>query len=70
MLLGVNAGETLPQGIEEQATVHVTPLFESSFVTVAMTFCVAPACTVDTLGETETSGSEAGGVLEEPPPQP
>jgi len=67
--LEVNTGETLPQGMEEQDTVQVTPLFESSFVTVAITLCEVPACTEDALGETETF-TNGDGELEEPPLQP
>ena len=67
MPLGVDEGEMLPQGIEEQDSVQVTPLFKASLATVAMMFCIAPACTVDTVGETVTSGAGGAGGVEEPP---
>ena len=52
--LAVVVGETLPQGNVEQDTVHVTPLFAGSLVTVAVNCAVPPTCTVDVPGETET----------------
>jgi len=53
---------------EEGESVHVTPLFEESFCTVALNTCVAPATTVAELGaiETDTGGGGAGVVLSPP----
>jgi hypothetical protein len=45
----------VPHGAGEHDTVHVTPLFAGSLVTVAVNFAVALACTVAVLGETETA---------------
>jgi hypothetical protein len=53
--LPVAVGKTVPQGAGEHDTVHVTPLFAGSLVTVAVNFAVAPACTVAVLGVTETT---------------
>ena len=36
-------------------SVHVTPVFAGSLVTVAVNLAVAPACTVAVLGATETA---------------
>jgi len=52
--LGVVVGETEPQEVAEQETVQVTPLFEGSFVTVAVNCAVAPASTLAVPGLTET----------------
>jgi hypothetical protein len=69
--LGVDVGETLPQGMEEQDTVQVTPLAAGSSVTVAVTCWVEPGWTLAAPGETETvrTGGGGGGLVE-PPPQP
>jgi len=53
--LAVAVGETVPQGVGEQDTVQVTPLFTGSLVTVAVNCAVSPACTVAVLGVTETA---------------
>ena len=45
----------MPHGVGEHDTVHVTPLFAGSLVTVAVNLAVAPACTVAVLGATETA---------------
>jgi hypothetical protein len=67
--LAVALGETAPHGAAEHDTVHVTPLFTESLVTVAVTWVVAPACTVVVPAETETL--IAGGRVElVPPPHP
>ena len=63
--LAVAVGETVPQGVGEQDTVQVTPLFAGSLVTVAVNCAVAPACTVAVLGVTETVTLGLP-----PPPQP
>ena len=45
---------------EAGESVHVTPLFEESFCTVALRTCVAPATTVAELGATETDTGGGG----------
>ena len=45
----------MPHGAGEHDTVHVTPLFAGSLVTVAVNLAVALACTAAVLGETETA---------------
>jgi len=53
--LAVALGETVPHGAGEHDTVHVTPLFAGSLVTVAVNCDVAAARTVAMLGATETA---------------
>ena len=53
--LAVAVGETVPHGVGEHDTVHVTPWFAGSLVTVAVNLAVALACTAAVLGETETA---------------
>jgi hypothetical protein len=44
--LAVVVGETVPHGAEEQLTLHVTPMFEESLITCAVTPTVPPASNV------------------------
>lgn len=52
--LAVAAGETDPHGAAEHDTVQVTPLFDESLMTVAVTCTEPPAGTVDGSSATET----------------
>jgi hypothetical protein len=52
--LAVLSGETVPQGVGEQATLQVTPLLLGSPVTVAVNCVFAPANTVADEGDTAT----------------
>ena len=52
--LAVAAGEALPHGAAEHETLHVTPLFAPSLVTIPVNVAVAPASTVAWVGATET----------------
>jgi hypothetical protein len=66
----VALGDTPPHEVAEQETVHVTPLPAKSYKSVAVSWTVAPACTVAEVGETDTLMGCGGGVLEElPQPQ-
>jgi hypothetical protein len=68
--LGVEAGDTEPQGAAEQETAHVTPLLAVSLRTVAVIVTVPPACTAAEVGETVTlmaGGGGGGGALDELP---
>jgi hypothetical protein len=67
--LAVALGETAPQGAGEHDIDQVTPLFDESLVTLAVTCVVAPACTVVVPAETETRIAGGGGELV-PPPHP
>jgi len=51
--LAVEFGETLPHGAAEQETVHVTPTFAESFMTIAANCAVAPSSTVALVSESE-----------------
>ena len=68
MPLAVDVGDTEPQGGVEHDTVHVTPMFAESLVTVAINCCVPPACTVAEGGDTVTLTGGGVWVLEEPHP--
>jgi hypothetical protein len=52
--LAVVAGETVPHGAVEQETVHLTPAFAGSLVTVAVKFPVLLGWTVAEFGDTDT----------------
>jgi len=52
--LAVLVGETEPHEVAEQDTVHITPFFDGSSVTVAVNCAVAPASTSAVLGVIET----------------
>jgi len=52
--LVVVGGETDPQGVAEQDTVQLTPLFAASLVTVAVTCTLPPAGTVEGSSATDT----------------
>ena len=68
--LAVEIGDTEPQGGVEHDTVHVTPKFAESLLTVAINCRVPPACTVAEDGDTITltGGGGVVRVLEEPHP--
>ena len=58
-------GDTVPQAAPLQPapdTIQLTPLFAESFVTVAVSACVCPTCTVIVAGATLTAMAAAGGV--------
>jgi len=66
------AGDTVPQVAPPQPvpeSAHVTPLFAESFATVAITVCVAPACTVAVVvGIVTVITAGVGGGVVPPPP--
>jgi hypothetical protein len=65
--LAVAVGETVPQGGAEHDTIQVTPFAAESLATVAVSWSVAPGCTVAALGD---SVMVTGSSLSPVPPQP
>jgi len=63
--VSVKFGCTLPHGAAEQDTLQVTPSFDESLSTVAVTCALAPAATVEDADLTDTL---MGGLLSPPPP--
>ena len=66
--LGVDAGDTLPQGPVGHDTDQLTPLAVESLLTVAVKLAVPPASTVAEVWESDTL-TGGGGPLLLPPPQ-
>jgi len=70
--LAVIEAEIVPHCAAEQDSVHLTPLFVESLLTVAASLSVAPVWTVAVLGDTDTAIVAGGGGEEvgDPPPHP
>ena len=66
--LAVVLGETEPQESAGQVTVHLTPIFELSLLTVAENCAVEPGCTVVGVAPIVTTGG--GCTTELLPPHP
>jgi hypothetical protein len=65
--LAVEAGDTDPQTVAAQETVHITPLLFTSFTSVAVNACMVPSSNVALALSREILISGGGGVAEAPP---